>query len=303
MKDQFGKTMYNTSHLRARNEIVKDLTKETRITLIDDEDEKYLARPSKSLLIVKAGFDDIPPYPHPVFIESLTKTVIDGRPYATKTGEFRKDMALTFLMKRGLLEQHAVMNPEFFTYHDGLLTDVYASWISKRVSSAAQLSDVAESQLKVLVAVYCLRNIHGDELSGNTERLVTWYLKKISKECNVPSAFIDELFTTLEDDNIAEIYSLQDVVNQFNILTDDIYRLGKNVILESTVHDSFIGSNVSELVAIGLENIGTFAIMVDYSLQGGLYGNTTIGRIVKSVKGRHKVDRFENNLKLAYNAE
>lgn len=295
MKTKSAPTIYSSDFLTKRGFFIEDLAKEVKRALLQDEDGEIITR-MDNVIVIKDDFKDTPAFIHPVYTDDMV--IIDGRPYVNAKGEFKKDPNFQLLIRRARMEAHIVENPDYLTYHDNLIVSVFSSWLSKRTSAALTLDIKAEMHLKILIAIYAFKSIHGSDMEDRPSRQVIWLLRRITKACRMPTAFINDFFELIGDDGVYGIQTMNNVAEVFNEVTDDNYRLAPSSILESVASGSFIATNASEMVAVSLENMGTFAVMLGYSLQGGIHHQTNLGRIVKSDAKAHNPDRFVKALEV-----
>lgn len=281
---------YDSIVLRGRKASLQNVENEVlKLLTLDDTGERVLKE--KNIVSIISNAEGVPGFAHP--IHAGETIIIDRRPYVNREGKIKRDIGDHLLVQRAKIEHAWLMSPDIFASQDSLIVDIFSTWFSKYIANRLNLDTRSDEQLKVLAAIFYAGKLHSKEELDRDE-LEFWLLRRLPKMLRISADFISEVLDDREE-MIWKIWlgSLPDLATTFNDIMDNSVEIDIEAIYNALSRGAFIGANNVEIVSVAIEHPPTFMILVDYALEKGLQGKTTLGRISNSLAGKHNHKKFK----------
>lgn len=264
-------------------------------------DESLLTVGENIYALTDHGQDSIPTFLHPIVTKEGI-TYVDVRGYVNKQGAVRSRNDYNLAVRRGRMDQVLAMDPDLFMGQEAFVVDVFSSWFANGIGTRLDLPLLAVANIRILAAVYYYGLMNQPDLRDDTEETVTLLLKQLPKMTRIPSEVMSDLFSVSEA-AIEDLYkvsanhegesTLDVLVTVITTILESEYHIDKATIHQSLVNGAFVGIGAAQIVGVAIESPPQFMLLMEYSLQKGVYSKTTIGRNVNSLARRHNVSRFE----------
>jgi hypothetical protein len=263
----------------------------------------------ENLIIVKKDAEAIPVFKHPIVY--LDKVFIDCRQLYNRNGEIKNMFEYSLLYRRAQLDMLWNTDKEIFVYMEPICVAAYANWFANGFQAKIGLNILQTTYCKILAATFAL-NLFNDLTDMNDNDIISFILKRLSKYLNIPVQVISDVIT-FNEQNIIELFKTKqlplqvDCIEVLSKILNDAFD-NQVTITPTVIRNSLcigainsrdvIVSDAVNIVAIGLEFMPTFILMLSIVNQQNLLQNTSVGRALQSVIRNYDKNTLDNFLRM-----
>lgn len=243
------------------------------------------------LYLVEGGntfADTIPYFKQPMLIPDENNSgsgffVIDVRAFGHWSAPHQKfavrnGVEYAWHLKRAILNQIWLDGRvEALRDISNLPISAYSALISQSIARRFSLDPAEQMVVAVLAAYFYM--CHFTEETSFTEHEFPLIVGKIARVTNVPASNVEKMLN-----GIACIHTLEDFCSEVhkrvgNVALQD-FNIGTMVMICS---GTWFGDNSREIMAVGLEHIPTWLMMVEASLSSATYRRSVFAKIVQKI--------------------